>query len=215
MKFFLDSANLDEIKAAKDMGLLDGVTTNPSLFAKESGEWRKIAQEICMVCEGPVSLEVIGTTHADMLSEAKDLLGFGPNVVIKIPMTVEGLKAVHTLKQGNVAVNVTLVFQPLQALLAAKAGAAYVSPFVGRVDAVGGDGMAMVEEVVAIYRNYAFDTQVLVASVRNPLHVLRSALIGADVVTVPFGVIKDLAKHPLTDVGLDTFLKDWEKVVKK
>lgn len=214
MKFFLDSANLDEIKAAKDMGLLDGVTTNPSLFAKETGEWRKTAQEICTVCEGPVSLEVVGLTCAEILSEAKALLGFGPNVVIKIPMTVEGLKAVHTLKENDVAVNVTLVFQPLQALLAAKAGAAYVSPFVGRVDAVGGDGMAMVEEIVTIFQNYAFDTQVLVASVRNPLHVLRAALIGADVVTVPFGVIKDLSKHPLTDAGLDTFLKDWEKVVK-
>lgn len=215
MKFFLDSANIEEIKTAKAMGLLDGVTTNPSLFAKESGDWRKIAQDICKICEGPVSLEVVGLTCPEMLAEAKDLLGFGPNVVIKIPMTVEGLKAVHALKQRDVDVNVTLVFQPLQALLAAKAGAAYVSPFVGRVDAVGGDGMAMVEEVVAIYRNYAFDTQVLVASVRNPLHVLRAALIGADVVTVPFGVIKDLSKHPLTDMGLDTFLKDWEKVVKK
>ena len=214
MKFFLDSANLDEIKAAKDMGMLDGVTTNPTLFSKEKGDWHKHAEAICKVVEGPVSLEVVGTMAQDMLAEAKELVKFGPNVVVKIPMILEGLKAVRQLKQQNIAVNVTLVFQPLQALMAAKAGASYVSPFVGRIDAIGGDGMAMVEEVVAIFRNYDIRTEVLVASVRNPLHVIRAALIGADVCTVPFAVLKDFAKHPLTDIGLETFLKDWGKVEK-
>ncbi|WP_243366532.1 fructose-6-phosphate aldolase [Fundidesulfovibrio soli] len=214
MKFFLDSANLDEIKAAADMGLLDGVTTNPTLFSKEKGDWREVAQAICKECPGPVSLEVVGTTAEAMLAEARDLISFGPNVVVKIPMILEGLKAVRQLKSAGVAVNVTLVFQPLQALMAAKAGATYVSPFVGRIDAIGGDGMGMVEEVLSIFRNYDLDTQVLVASVRSPLHVVRAALLGADVVTVPFAVLKDLAKHPLTESGLETFLKDWGKVVK-
>ncbi|WP_243311605.1 fructose-6-phosphate aldolase [Fundidesulfovibrio agrisoli] len=214
MKFFLDSANLDEIKAAADMGLLDGVTTNPTLFSKEKGDWREVAQAICKECPGPVSLEVVGTTAEAMLAEARDLISFGPNVVVKIPMILEGLKAVRQLKAADVAVNVTLVFQPLQALMAAKAGATYVSPFVGRIDAIGGDGMGMVEEVISIFRNYDLDTQVLVASVRNPLHVVRAALMGADVVTVPFAVLKELAKHPLTESGLETFLKDWGKVVK-
>ena len=214
MKFFLDSANLDEIKAAADMGLLDGVTTNPTLFSKVKGDWREVAQAICKECPGPVSLEVVGTTAEAMLAEARDLISFGPNVVVKIPMILEGLKAVRQLKAAGVAVNVTLVFQPLQALMAAKAGATYVSPFVGRIDAIGGDGMGMVEEVISIFRNYDLDTQVLVASVRNPLHVVRAALMGADVVTVPFAVLKELAKHPLTDSGLEAFLKDWGKVVK-
>lgn len=214
MKFFLDSANLDEIKAAADMGLLDGVTTNPTLFSKEKGDWREVAQAICKECPGPVSLEVVGTTAEAMLAEAKDLISFGPNVVVKIPMILEGLKAVRQLKAADVAVNVTLVFQPLQALMAAKAGATYVSPFVGRIDAIGGDGMGMAEEVLSIFRNYGLETQVLVASVRNPLHVVRAALLGADVVTVPFAVLKELAKHPLTDSGLEAFLKDWGKVVK-
>ncbi|MFP5239792.1 MAG: fructose-6-phosphate aldolase [Acidobacteriota bacterium] len=214
MKFFLDSANLDEIKAAADMGLLDGVTTNPTLFSKEKGDWREVAQAICKECPGPVSLEVVGTTAEAMLAEARDLISFGPNVVVKIPMILEGLKAVRQLKAADVAVNVTLVFQPLQALMAAKAGATYVSPFVGRIDAIGGDGMGMVEEVISIFRNYDLQTQVLVASVRNPLHVVRAALLGADVVTVPFAVLKELARHPLTDSGLEAFLKDWGKVVK-
>ena len=212
MKFFLDSANLDEIKAAKDMGLLDGVTTNPTLFSREKGDWRELAQAICKECPGPVSLEVVGSTAEEMLAEARDLIAFGPNVAVKIPMTLEGLKAVRQLKAKDVPVNVTLVFQPLQALMAAKAGAAYVSPFVGRIDAIGGDGMAMVEEIIAIFRNYDLQTNVLVASVRNPLHVVRAALLGADVVTVPFSVLKELVKHPLTDSGLEAFLKDWGKV---
>jgi len=214
MKFFLDSANLDEIKAAKDMGMLDGVTTNPSLFSKETGDWHKLAAAICKEVAGPVSLEVVGATAGEMLAEARELVKFGPNVVVKIPMILEGLKAVRQLSDQNIPVNVTLVFQPLQALMAAKAGAAYVSPFVGRIDAIGGDGMAMVEEVVTIFRNYDLRTEVLVASVRNPTHIVRAALMGADVCTVPFAVLKDIVKHPLTDSGLATFLKDWGKVAK-
>ncbi|MBI4804693.1 MAG: fructose-6-phosphate aldolase [Desulfovibrio sp.] len=214
MKFFLDSASLDEIKATKDMGMLDGVTTNPSLFAKEKGDWHKLAEAICKEVDGPVSLEVVGTTAQEMLAEAKELIKFGPNVVVKIPMLLEGMKAVRQLKAQKIPVNVTLIFQPLQALMAAKAGATYVSPFVGRIDAIGGDGMAMVEEIVTIFNNYDVETQVLVASIRNPTHIVRAALMGADVVTVPFAVIKDLIKHPLTDAGLETFLKDWGKVQK-
>jgi len=214
MKFFLDSASLDEIKAAKDMGMLDGVTTNPTLFSKEKGNWHKIAEAICKEVDGPVSLEVVGTTAEEMLREAKDLVKFGPNVVVKIPMLLEGLKAVRQLKAQAIDVNVTLVFQPLQALMAAKAGATFVSPFVGRIDAIGGDGMAVVEEIVTIFQNYSLETQVLVASIRNPTHIVRAALMGADVCTVPFSVMKELIKHPLTDLGLDAFLKDWGKVEK-
>jgi len=214
MKFFLDSASLDEIKAAKDMGLLDGVTTNPTLFAREKGDWHKTAEAICKEVDGPVSLEVVGTTAAEMLAEAKELVKFGPNVVVKIPMILEGLKAIRALSDKDVAVNTTLIFQPLQALMAAKAGATFVSPFVGRIDAIGGDGMAMVEEIVTIFRNYDIQTQVLVASIRNPTHVVRAGLVGADVCTIPFSVMKGLIKHPLTDSGLETFLKDWGKVEK-
>jgi len=214
MKFFLDSANLDEIKAAKDMGMLDGVTTNPSLFAREKGDWHKLAAVICGEVAGPVSLEVMGTTAPEMLAEARELVKFGPNVVIKIPMILEGLKAVRRLSEQGVPTNVTLVFQPLQALMAAKAGASYVSPFVGRIDAIGGDGMAMAEEVVTIFRNYDIRTEVLVASVRNPTHIVRAALMGADVCTVPFAVLADIVRHPLTDAGLETFLKDWDRVTK-
>ena len=214
MKFFLDSASLDEIKAAKDMGMLDGVTTNPTLFSKEKGDWHKIAEAICKEVDGPVSLEVVGATAQDMLAEAKELVKFGPNVVVKIPMLLEGLTAVRRLTEQGISTNVTLVFQPLQALMAAKAGATYVSPFVGRIDAIGGDGMATVEDIVTIFHNYDLRTEVLVASVRNPTHIVRAALMGADVCTVPFSVLKDIVKHPLTDSGLETFLKDWSKVAK-
>lgn len=214
MKFFLDSASLDEIKAAKDMGMLDGVTTNPTLFSKEKGDWHKIAEAICKEVDGPVSLEVVGTTAEEMLKEAKELVKYGPNVVVKIPMLLEGLKAVRQLKAQAIDVNVTLIFQPLQALMAAKAGATFVSPFVGRIDAIGGDGMSVVEEIVTIFQNYSMETEVLVASIRNPTHIVRAALMGAGVCTVPFSVMKELIKHPLTDLGLDTFLKDWSKVEK-
>ncbi|MDQ7832467.1 MAG: fructose-6-phosphate aldolase [Desulfovibrionaceae bacterium] len=214
MKFFLDTANPDEIRQARAYGLIDGVTTNPTLFSRESGEWRTLAEQICRETPGPVSLEVIGQTAAEMIAEANELVKIGPNVVVKIPMTLEGMAAVKELTAQAIDTNVTLVFHPLQALLAAKAGATYVSPFVGRLDALSQNGMEVVEQIVAIFKNYGFATQVLVASVRHPMHVLEAALCGADVATIPFAVIRELARHPLTDKGLETFMKDWEKVQK-
>jgi len=211
MRFFIDTANLDEIRKAKSYGLIDGVTTNPSLFAKEQRDWKELAAAICQEVDGPVSLEVVGMTAEEMVAEARDLVKFGPNVVVKIPMIMEGLKAVRVLSEMGVDTNVTLVFSPLQALMAAKAGATYVSPFVGRVDDVGADGMELIREIVTIFHNYDFQTQVLVASVRHPMHIVDSALIGADVATIPFNVLEKLAKHPLTDKGLAAFLADWEK----
>ena len=211
MRFFIDTANLEEIRRAKAYGLIDGVTTNPSLLAREKEDWRTLAQKICAEVEGPVSLEVVGLTAAEMVREARELVQFGPNVVVKIPMTMEGLAAVRELTGMGIDTNVTLVFSPLQALLAAKAGATYVSPFVGRVDDVGGEGMALVEQIVTIFNNYGFSTQTLVASVRSPMHILQSALLGADVATIPFNVLEKLASHPLTDKGLDAFLADWKK----
>jgi transaldolase len=214
MKFFLDTANLEEIRQARAYGLIDGVTTNPTLFSRESGDWRSLAEQICRETPGPVSLEVIGQTTAEMIAEANELVKIGPNVVVKIPMTLEGMAAVKELTAQAIDTNVTLVFHPLQALLAAKAGATYVSPFVGRLDALAQNGMEVVEQIVAIFRNYDFGAQVLVASVRHPMHVLEAALCGADVATIPFAVIRELSRHPLTDKGLETFLKDWEKVQK-
>ncbi|NDY55622.1 fructose-6-phosphate aldolase [Desulfovibrio sulfodismutans] len=214
MKFFLDTANLDEIRQARAYGLIDGVTTNPTLFSRESGDWRTLAEKICRETPGPVSLEVIGQTTAEMIAEANELVKIGPNVVVKIPMTLDGMAAVKELTAQAIDTNVTLVFHPLQALLAAKAGATYVSPFVGRLDALSQNGMEVVEQIVAIFKNYDFAAQVLVASVRHPLHVLEAALCGADVATIPFAVIRELSRHPLTDKGLETFMKDWEKVQK-
>lgn len=211
MRFFIDTANLDEIRQASDYGLIDGVTTNPSLFSKEKRDWKELAAEICKTVDGPVSLEVLGVTAEEMVAEARELVKFGPNVVVKIPMLMEGLKAVRQLTEMGIDTNVTLVFSPLQALMAAKAGATYVSPFVGRVDDIGADGMELIQQIVTIFDNYDFSTQVLVASIRNPIHILDSALAGADVATIPFGVLDKLAKHPLTDKGLEAFLKDWEK----
>lgn len=212
MEFFVDTANIEEIKGAKDFGLIDGVTTNPSLLAREGGDWRGQMRRICAEVEGPVSLEVVGTTAAAMLAEAKELLDFGPNVVIKIPMIQEGLKAVRTLSQSGVKTNVTLVFSPLQALLAAKAGATYVSPFIGRLDAIGHDGIELIEQIVTIFANYGYPTKVLAASIRHPKHVLDAALAGAHVATVPYSVLGELARHPLTDSGLASFLTDWKKL---
>ena len=212
MEFFIDTANLEEIRQAKALGLIDGVTTNPTLLAREGGDWRALMRDICAEVDGPVSLEVIGTTAPEMLAEAENLLGFGSNVVIKIPMIPEGLKAVKELSGRGVRTNVTLVFSPLQALLAAKAGATYVSPFVGRLDAIGHDGMDIIESIVTIYTNYGFTTKVLAASVRHPKHVLDAALLGAHVATIPFSVIGELARHPLTDSGLAAFLNDWKKL---
>ena len=214
MRFFIDTANLDEIRRAKEYGLIDGVTTNPSLFAKESESWKTLAKKICKEVDGPVSLEVVGITSKEMIKEAKDLVKIGPNVVVKIPMIMEGLVAVKSLNAMEIETNVTLVFSPLQALLAAKAGATYVSPFVGRLDDISHDGMEIVSQIVSMYDNYGFATEVLVASVRSPLHILDAALMGADVATIPFGVLQKLAKHPLTDVGLEKFLADWEKKTK-
>ena len=207
MDFFLDSANLDEIREAKRLGMLDGVTTNPTLLAREGRDWREQMAAIVKEVDGPVSLEVVGVTAEDMLAEARDLVAFGPNVVIKIPMLPEGMAAVRELSEAGIPTNVTLVFSPLQALLAAKAGATYVSPFVGRLDAIGHDGMEVVEQIVSIFEMYEFPTKVLVASIRHPQHVLEAALLGAHAATIPFGVIGQLAKHPLTDQGLQAFQK--------
>lgn len=211
MQFFIDTANLEEIRSAMDMGLVDGVTTNPSLMSKEAADWREIAAEICRLVPGPVSLEVIALDAEGMVSEARDLMQYGPNVVVKVPMTAEGLKAVRILKGMDIETNVTLVFSAAQALLAAKAGAAYVSPFLGRLDDVGQDGMELVQQILTIYANYGFSTRIIAASIRHPLHVLDAALAGAHIATVPFKILRQLMNHPLTDKGIEAFLKDWEK----
>lgn len=211
MEFFIDTANLDEIRKAKDYGLVDGVTTNPTLLAKEGGDWRKQAELICKEVQGPVSLEVVGLTADQMVKEALELIKFGPNVVIKVPMIMEGLKAVRRLTDQGIYTNVTLVFSPMQALLAAKAGATYVSPFVGRLDGIGHNGMEIISQIVTIFANYQYQTKTLVASVRHPGHVLEAAMMGAEVATIPFKVMEQFAKHPLTDIGLEQFLADWKK----
>lgn len=214
MKFFIDTANIKEIKEANDLGLIDGVTTNPSLVAKEGKDFLKLLDEICGIVDGPISAEVVSLDADGMVKEAMKLAKRHKNIVIKIPMTKEGLKATKALTLKKIKTNVTLVFSPVQALLAAKAGATYVSPFVGRLDDVSHRGMELIEQIVQIFNNYNLPTQVIVASVRNPVHVLDAALIGAHVATIPFSVIDQLAKHPLTDIGIEKFLKDWEKVPK-
>ncbi|MDY0374925.1 MAG: fructose-6-phosphate aldolase [Desulfobacterium sp.] len=211
MKFFIDTANIDEIKDANAMGMVDGVTTNPSLIAREAGEFTDIIREICSIVEGPVSAEVISLDYDGMVKEARELAKIAGNIVVKIPMTVDGLKAVRTLTDEGIKTNVTLIFSANQALMAAKAGATYASPFVGRIDDLAIDGMNLIEEIAEIYSNYMFDTQIIVASVRNPLHVLSSALIGADIATIPYKVLSALASHPLTDKGIESFLADWKK----
>ena len=214
MKFFLDTANVDEIREAHRMGMVDGVTTNPSLIAKEGREFKEVIEEICSIVDGPISAEVISVEYEGMVSEAKELATIHPNIVIKIPMTIDGLKATRTLADAGIKTNVTLVFSPLQALMAAKAGATYVSPFIGRLDDLSQDGMVLVEQIAEIYSNYAYDTEIIVASIRNPMHVLDSALIGADIATIPSNVLSKLAAHPMTDKGLQAFLNDWEKAKK-
>jgi len=214
MKFFIDTANVDEIKKGLEMGLVDGVTTNPSLLSKEKKNPDDVVKEIVSLVPGPVSLEVLSTEAHAMLEEARRLASLGNNVVVKIPMTAEGMKAVKKLSEEHIKTNVTLVFQPLQALIAAKAGAAYVSPFVGRLDDISSAGMEMVEQIITIYGNYGFETEIIVASVRNPVHVLHAAMMGADVATIPFGVLKQLMAHPLTDIGIERFLKDYESIKK-
>jgi len=211
MKFFLDTANIDEIKDATSMGMVDGVTTNPSLIAKEGRDFEEVIKEICEIVDGPISAEVISTDTEGMLKEARHLAGLHKNIVVKIPMTVDGIKATCQLTKEGIKTNVTLVFSPLQALMAAKAGATYVSPFLGRLDDLSQDGLQLIEQIVDIYANYAYETEIIVASVRNPLHVLESALMGADIATIPYSVLGKFAAHPLTDKGLKAFLDDWNK----
>ena len=215
MKFFIDTANIDEIKKAWELGVIDGVTTNPSLIAKEGKDPMQILKTICSIVNGPVNGEVVGITADAMLREASALAKIHKNIVVKIPMIEEGLKAVKKLSSMGIKTNVTLIFSANQALLAAKAGASYVSPFVGRLDDISHQGMDIVADIMEIYENYLFETEVIVASVRNPLHVLEAARMGAHIATIPYAVISQLAKHPLTDTGLAKFLKDWEKVPKK
>ena len=212
MKFFIDTANVDEIKEANDLGMVDGVTTNPSLVAKEGKEFRGLIKEICTLVAGPVSVEVVSLEAGKMVEEAQDLAGMADNIVIKVPLIEEGLKAVKILTEKGIKTNVTLCFSPVQALMAAKAGAAYISPFVGRLDDISLVGMDLVEQIAAIYENYAYETEIIVASVRNPTHVLDAALVGADIATIPLKVIRQLIKHPLTDIGLENFLADWKKL---
>jgi transaldolase len=214
MKFFIDTANIAEIKEANAMGMVDGVTTNPSLIAKEGGDFKEIITEICSIVDGPISAEVISLETGGMVAEARELAKIHDNITIKVPMTVDGLKATRQLASEGIKTNVTLIFSPLQALMAAKAGATFVSPFVGRLDDLSQEGMLLVEQIVEIYSNYAYDTEVIVASIRNPLHVLDAALVGADISTIPFNVLSKLATHPLTDKGIQAFLDDWNKANK-
>ncbi|MGB6288899.1 MAG: fructose-6-phosphate aldolase [Desulfobulbales bacterium] len=214
MKFFIDTANIDEIKKAHALGMVDGVTTNPSLIAKENRPFKELLREICELVDGPVNGEVVSLDAEGMVEEGRKLAAFHPNIVVKIPMTTEGLKAVKILNSENIRTNVTLIFSSMQALMAAKAGASYVSPFVGRLDDISQVGMELVSDMMNIYANYGYETEVIVASIRNPIHVVEAALIGADIATIPFKVIDQLAKHPLTDIGMEKFLADWEKRAK-
>jgi transaldolase len=212
MQFFLDTGNVDEIKQALEWGILDGVTTNPTLIAKTGRPFMEVVKEILQLVDGPVSLETVSRDAKGMVEEGRKLAELGDNVVVKIPMTPEGIIAVQELESEGIPTNVTLVFSPTQALIAAKAGATYVSPFVGRLDDISSDGMKLIRDIKTIFDNYDFDTQIIVASVRHPMHVLEAALIGADICTMPFEVMKKLFQHPLTDKGIELFLKDWEKV---
>ena len=211
MKLFLDTANIDEIKAINDIGVLDGVTTNPSLVAKERADFRGILKEICGMVKGPVSAEVVATEYEGMIKEGTELAKVADNIVVKVPLLKEGVKAVGKFTSLGIKTNVTLIFSPLQALLAAKNGASYVSPFVGRLDDVSHEGLQLVEEIITIFDQYEYKTEVLVASVRHPLHLVDAAMLGADVATMPYKVFDQIFRHPLTDVGLKTFLADWEK----
>ncbi len=212
MKFFLDTANLEEIRQAASMGLIDGVTTNPSLIAKEKGDFRDRLRQICAAVPGPISAEVVALDAEGMVREGRELAKIADNITVKVPVTLEGLKAVRTFAGEGIKTNVTLIFSPLQALMAAKAGATFVSPFVGRLDDVGASGMEVVSQIVEIYENYGFTTEVLVASIRHPMHVVEAALMGADVATMPWKVLQQLIQHPLTDIGIQRFLDDWKKL---
>jgi len=211
MKFFIDTANIEEIKKGLELGMVDGVTTNPSLIAREQRPFTDILQDICAIVDGPISAEVVSLEADGMVEEARELAKLNDNIVIKVPMIVEGIKAVKRLSDENIKTNVTLVFSATQALLAAKAGATYVSPFVGRLDDISQNGMDLIGDIMTILRNYGYPTEVIVASIRHPMHVVESALMGADIATIPYKVIAQLAKHPLTDIGMEKFLADWEK----
>ena len=212
MKFFIDTGDVGEVKEAAAMGLVDGITTNPSLIAKSGRKYRDVVVEMCELVNGPISAEVLTTSYDEMMAEARDWHKVHKNVVVKLPLIPEGLKAVKTCAQEGIRTNVTLCFSPNQALLAAKAGAGFISPFIGRLDDISETGMELIQKIVTIYQNYDFDTEVLVASVRNPTHVVDAALIGADVCTIPFNVLIQLSKHPLTDVGLKKFVEDAKKI---
>jgi len=214
MKIFLDTANFEEIKEAASWGILDGVTTNPTLLSKEKEDYKSLLKMICEVVEGPISAEVVSLDPDGMVKEAEELVKIGKNIVIKVPISREGLKAIRMLSEKEIKTNCTLVFAPIQALLAAKAGASFVSPFVGRLDDASHVGMDLVGQIVTIFENYSIQTQIIVASIRNPLHAVDAALMGADIATVPFKILQQLVKHPLTDVGIKKFLADWEKVKK-
>ena len=215
MEFFIDTASIKEIREAEALGILDGVTTNPSLVAKEGMDFRKLLDEILSIVDGPVSAEVISTDYEGIVKEGRELAAIHKNIVVKVPLIKEGLKAVRTLSNEGIKTNVTLCFSPSQALLAAKAGATYISPFVGRLDDISTSGMELISQIVQIYRNYGFETKVLVASIRHPLHLVEAAMMGADVCTMPFDVINKLFNHPLTDLGLEKFLGDWKKLQNK
>jgi transaldolase len=211
MKFFIDTANINEIQKGVEMGMVDGVTTNPSLIAKENKPFEEIITEICRIVDGPISAEVVSLDTEGMVGEARKLAAINDNIVVKVPMTTEGIKAVRRLAAEGIKTNVTLVFSVAQALLAAKAGATFVSPFVGRLDDIGVSGMDLIQDIMTVYGNYGYESEVIVASIRSPQHVVDAALIGADVATIPFKVIAQLAKHPLTDIGIEQFLADWDK----
>jgi len=215
MKIFIDTANINEIREANSLGIIDGVTTNPTLIAKEGKDFIAVVREICSIVDGPISAEAMSLKSDEIVKEANSLSGIHKNIVVKIPLTGEGLKATKILAKEGVKTNLTLCFSPTQALLAAKAGATYVSPFIGRLDDISQVGMDLIKSIKTIFANYDFKTQIIVASIRNPVHVLDAALIGADIATVPYNVLMALVKHPLTDIGIDRFLKDWQNAQKK
>ncbi|NQT79754.1 MAG: fructose-6-phosphate aldolase [Candidatus Aminicenantes bacterium] len=212
MKIFLDTANLDQIKEAASWGIVDGVTTNPTLVSEENMKFEDLIKKICQVVPGPVSVECVSIASKDIINEARGLAKLAENVAVKIPINLEGLKATKVLSQEGIKVNTTLIFSSNQALLAAKAGTAFVSPFIGRLDDISHEGMGLIDEIMVIFNNYGFATEVIVASIRHPLHVVEAAMTGADIATIPFGVLEKMVKHPLTDIGMERFLKDWEKV---
>lgn len=211
MRIFIDSANIDEVKEINEMGFLAGVTTNPTLVAKEKRDYREVIQEICGVVDGPISAEVISLEYEQMVREGEELAAIHPNVVIKVPITEEGLKAISTLKKKGIPTNATLIFSANQALLAARAGAAYVSPFLGRVDDYGNDGLTLLSDILAIFDQYMLQTEVIAASIRHPMHAVQAALLGSHIATIPYNVLKQMVKHPLTDAGIEKFMADWKK----